>query len=314
MLCKISRMAEISVFEQTKIVPQSKLRISTGDVKFTHYLELLHDCEFLPAVVSLPAMALYSLGNQGNQGAAEFMALGHHCHPSSLCSQLSEKMPPIAKEYNAAGRTDLLCTKFLASQVVLNGNSSCNLLSMIVFTVKILPGPFALPIWFQFLIWGKGKATFAKTKPANCVWGPFLASRLGKIKCYGKRQFLQRWISPAYLKMSRVLYKSSLKHKSNKYIKLGILNSKKYKWIGMIENKFLPSEVKKSFKTMLCIRGCLGLIIVCVWKFQDNAMKKFAIQCSFHNECGLYLCGQCVSWVVLCESSLYLLIEALTPS
>ena len=152
MLCKISRMAEISVFEQTKIVPQSKLRISTGNVKFTDYLELLHDCEFLPVVVSLPAMALYSLGNQGNQGAAEFMALGHHCHPSSLCSQLSEKMPPIAKEYNAAGRTDLLCTKFLASQVVLNGNSSCNLLSMIVFTVKILPGPFALPIWFQFLI------------------------------------------------------------------------------------------------------------------------------------------------------------------
>ena len=26
------------------------------------------------------------------------------------------------------------------------------------------------------------------------------------------------------------------------------------------------------------------------------------------------MCGQCVSWLVLCESSLYLLIEALTPS
>ena len=42
----------------------------------------------------------------------------------------------------------------------------------------------------------------------------------------------------------------------------------------MIENKFMPSEVKKSFKTMLCIRGCLKLEVVCVWKFQDKAMKK----------------------------------------
>ena len=92
-LCKFFTTAEISVFEQTNIVPQSKLRISTGTIKFADYLEFFHDCELLPVVVSLPAMALYSLGNQGNQGAAEFMALGHHRHPSSLCSRLSEKMP-----------------------------------------------------------------------------------------------------------------------------------------------------------------------------------------------------------------------------